>query len=30
VLLAAAQIPGTYAADGSTVGLHSAHRLAVA
>jgi flagella synthesis protein FlgN len=30
VLLTAARIPGTYAADGTTVGAQSAHRLAVA
>jgi flagella synthesis protein FlgN len=30
VLLSAARIPGTYAADGTTVGLHGTNRLAVA
>ena len=30
VLLAAARIPETYAADGTTVGLHSTHRISVA
>ena len=30
VLLAAARIPGTYAADGTTTGLHGGNRRAVA